>query len=168
MITKKLIWTFILISGITALQAQDMKTFHLYNPDENASVALQKAISEAKAGKKHVLVQIGGNWCVWCARFHQYITNDRQIDSVIKENYVVYHLNYSPENRNKSILAGMGYPQRFGFPVFIILDENGNRLHTQNSAYLEDGAKSYDKRKVMEFLENWTVGALDPERYINY
>ena len=38
---------------------------------------------------------------------------------------------------DNDILAKYGYPQRFGFPVFIVLDGNGNRIHTQNSAYLE-------------------------------
>ena len=64
-------------------------------------------------------------------------------------------------------MAKLGYPQRFGFPVFIILDKEGKRIHTQNSAYLEQD-KSYSKEKIMEFLNNWNPTALDPKQYINY
>ncbi|MDE7096601.1 MAG: thioredoxin, partial [Muribaculaceae bacterium] len=53
----------------------------------------------------------------------------------------------------------LGNPVRFGFPVLIILDENGNILHTQDSALLESG-EGYDKEKVTRFFESWTPGAV--------
>src|SRR6266850_4899236 len=135
---KVLAFIYFLLASCCVL-GQDMTKFNLYKPNENATIELNKAIMEAKEKGKHVFVQIGGNWCVWCARFHEFIKNDKQIDSIVNANYIVFHLNYSSENRNKDILAQWGYPQRFGFPVFIILDRNGNRIHTQNSAYLEEG-----------------------------
>lgn len=61
-------------------------------------------------------------------------------------------------------MADLGFPQRFGFPVVVILDRNGNRIHTQNTAYLEK-EKSYDKKVMMEFLKQWSPVALDPESY---
>lgn len=155
--------TLILLLSIS-LHAQDMKNFKLYSPTEDAEKALAQKVNEAKAAGKHVFVQIGGNWCIWCARFHDFITTDASIDSLIKANYIVYHLNYSQENENDKLLARFGYPQRFGFPVFIILDAKGNRLHTQNSAYLEEG-KGYSKRRVTEFFENWSPKALAPASY---
>ena len=155
--------TLLLLSTI-ALHAQDMKNFKLYKPTEDAEKALAQKINEANAAGKHVFVQIGGNWCIWCARFHDFITQDASIDSLVKANYIVYHMNYSQENENDKLLARFGYPQRFGFPVFIILDAKGNRLHTQNSAYLEEG-KGYSKRRVTEFFENWSPKALDPASY---
>lgn len=156
-----------LLLGSNPLQAQDMKTFRLYNPLENADSALKQTIAKAAASGKHVFVQIGGNWCVWCARFHEFITKDAQLDSLVNADYEVYHLNYSPDNRNKDILARFGYPQRFGFPVFIILDGSGKQLHVQNSAYLEQ-EKGYSREKVKEFFESWNPKALDPAQYIKY
>ena len=147
--------------------SQDMKNFKLYKPEENAEKALSAIIKQAKVEKKHVFIQIGGNWCVWCARFNDFITNDPQIDSLIRENFLVYHLNYSKENYNKDLLKRFQYPQRFGFPVFIILDGNGRQLHTQNSAYLEEG-KGYNKASVMEFFNHWSKKAFDPEQYKNF
>ena len=49
-------------------------------------------------------------------------------------------------------------PDRFGFPVIVILDENGNVLHTQDSSFLEEG-KGYNKEKVIRFFKNWTPTA---------
>lgn len=164
---KGILSMLVLLSVSTVMQAQDMKKFNLYKPNENAVVELDKAIQMAKQTGKHVFVQIGGNWCVWCARFYEFCNNDKQIDSSMKAGYITYHLNYSPENKNKELMTKLGYPQRFGFPVFIILDGNGNRIHTQNSAYLES-EKTYSRDKVLEFFETRSPGALDPKKYVNF
>lgn len=144
--------------------SQDLSKFNLYKPQENAQVELAKAIKEAKATKKHVFVQIGGNWCIWCMRFNDAVTSDASADSLIKANYVVYHLNYSKENKNLPLLAKYGYPQRFGFPAFLVIDGNGKLLHIQNSSYLEQG-KGYNMETVKGFLTDWSPAALDPKQY---
>jgi thioredoxin-related protein len=162
---KKVIISFAFIFLLfCAADAQDTKTVKLYNPKENAEEAIAKAVTQAKAEGKNVLVQIGGNWCVWCLRFNDYTTRETQIDSVIKANYIVYHLNFSTENENKKLLERFGYPQRFGFPVFLILNDKGEKIHTQDSSLLEMG-KSYSKEKVLMFLFNWTSKALNPQQY---
>ncbi len=142
-----------------------MKKFSLYKPDEKADEEITKAISEAKKTGKHVFIQIGGNWCIWCARFHEYVTKDPQLDSLMNANYIVYHLNYSKENYNAKLLTKYKFPQRFGFPVFLVLDGVGNLIHTQNSWYLEDGGKSYDREKVKTFFTEWGPKAFDPSQY---
>lgn len=164
---NKLFFAAIAMFIVSAAAAQDMKAFKLYNPYENVDSALQVVYKKAATQNKQVFIQIGGNWCVWCARYNEFVTKDTQIDSLVNANYIVYHLNYSPENKNSKTLAKLGFPQRFGFPVFIVLDAKGNRLHTQNSAYLEK-EKSYNKALVMEFYKHWTKTALDPEQYKNY
>ena len=142
--------------------AQEKK---LYDPTADAEKDIAAAVKKAKAENKFVLIQGGGNWCSWCIEFARFAKADPQIDSLINASFVWYHQNYSRENKNEKTFASYGFPQRFGYPVFIILDGNGQRIHTQNSAYLEDGKKSYDKTKVMEFLEMWTPASLDPKLY---
>jgi thioredoxin-related protein len=160
---KNIFLAAILFSGLIA-SSQDMTKFKLYNPDANAEKEIKEAVEKAKNNGKHMLIQIGGNWCIWCARFNDFTTTDKSIDSLVKDNYVVYHLNYSKENKNEALLAEYGYPQRFGFPVFLILDGKGNLLHTQNSSYLEKD-KGYSKENVMGFFYDWSPKALDPKQY---
>jgi thioredoxin-related protein len=161
---KKSIWLVALMVFYSVLNAQDLTKFNLYSPTENAKSVIEKDVKQAKSSKKHVFVQIGGNWCIWCYRFNDMITKDASIDSVIRANYIVYHLNYSKENKNEALLAKYGYPQRFGFPVFLILDGNGKLLHIQNSGYLEKD-KGYDREKVIGFFNDWSPSALDPGQY---
>ena|SRR5688572_15220516 len=145
--------------------SQVMKKINLSKPEEKAETEITKAISEAKKSSKHVLIQIGGNWCSWCIRFHEFVSKDAQLDSLMNANYIVYRLNYSKENYNAKILTKYNFPQRFGFPVFLILDSEGNLLHTQNSWYLEDGKTSYEREKVKSFFTEWSKRSLDPSQY---
>ena len=160
---KKFGITLALLSYFLLSYSQTANT-KIYNPDANAQSDIAAAIKEAKTENKHVLLQAGGNWCSWCIEFNRFVHADSSLDSLLNKCFVCYHLNYSTENENKAVFAKYGFPQRFGFPVFIVLDANGNRIHTQNSEYLEQG-KSYNKQKVMEFLLNWTPQALDPALY---
>ena len=161
---KRIIAILAFSSLLVSAKASDGDSSKPYNPTANAKVDIEQAIKEAKKTGKHIILMTGGNWCVWCLRFNKLVTQDKQLDSAIKANYIFYHLNYSKENKNLDVLANYGYPQRFGFPVFIILDGDGSRIHTQNSAYLEEG-KGYSKVKVLEFLDNWSPNALKPQNY---
>lgn len=137
----------------------------LYNPDADVSAAISQALVHAKTENKHLFIQIGGNWCPWCLKFHKFCSNDTEISSSLSKNYITIKLNFSKENRNLAELKKLGFPQRFGFPVFVILDANGTRIHTQSSAYLEEG-DGYSKKKVLEFLKLWSPAALQPDLYI--
>lgn len=161
---KKMILSTFLLLAVVVTNAQQNARPTLYNPKDNAAVAIENAVKKAKAEGKHVLLQIGGNWCVWCIRFDNYIKADAQLDSMMKASYVVYHLNWSPENKNEDILAKLEYPQRFGFPVFVVLDGDGKRIHTQDSGLLEQG-ESYNKGYVRTFFDNWSKNALNPANY---
>ncbi len=155
-----LIFAFFLIC--VAGRAQETK---LYNPAADAEKDIAAAVKKAKAENKFVLLQGGGNWCSWCIEFARFCKADPKIDSVLKAGFIWYHFNWSKENENKKLFAKYGYPQRFGFPVFIILNGKGERINTQNSEYLEDGKKSYNREKVQAFLEMWSPRALNPKMY---
>lgn len=160
---KRCFLLIVFLSSIIIVNAQTTDT-KIYDPSANAESDIAAVIKQAKAENKHVLLQAGGNWCSWCIEFNKFSHANGSIDSLLNKCFVVYHLNYSKENENKAIFAKYGYPQRFGFPVFIILDANGNRIHTQNSEYLEQG-RSYNKQKVYEFLLQWTAQALSVDLY---
>jgi thioredoxin-related protein len=165
---KQFVWILLLslAAAIPAVHAQTFDLEHIYNPAADAKADIAAAEKLAAKENKHVLLQIGGNWCIWCKRFYKFTEDDAGLKAALNNNYVVYHLNYSKENKNLAVLKELGYPQRFGFPVLVVLDTKGNRLHTQNSGLLES-ADSYDKKKVQDFLQQWSPAALRPSNYIN-
>lgn len=136
----------------------------LYNPDANAKQDIENAVTKANEENKYVILQVGGNWCSWCILFHKYSSKNEAIKKIIDENFVFYHLNYSKENKNLDILQTYNNPQRFGFPVFLVLNSKGELIHTQDSGYLESCTeKGYDQEKVERFLNNWKKSTVEPK-----
>ena len=157
---KKLIFFFLIVFSIE-LHAQDSLIYH---PEANAAEQIKNATLKATSENKHVLLMIGGNWCKWCRMFNKFVTTDMQLDSAMNKNFIVEHINYSKENKNEEVLKQLKFPQRFGYPVFVILNSNGELIHTQNTAYLEKG-EGYDKGIVMDFFHQWRKDALDEKNY---
>ena len=146
------------------LLAQIGSSQQVYNPEADAREDLKQAIEKADAAGKHVFVMVGGNWCPWCRQLNKLLTNNQELNALLKENYVMVKVNYSKENKNKAVLKRLDYPQRFGFPVLVILNDQGERIHTQNTVYLEQG-DGYSNKRIKEFLNNWSPDALDPAQY---
>lgn len=166
---KKIVITMLLtplmllaMGRFSAAFGQDKPT--LYHPEANAKEDIQVALKEARQNGKQVFIQLGGNWCSWCIAFHKFVEADSALSQALHTQYITYHLNYSPENKNTDLLKRFGFPQRFGFPCFIILNQKGDVIHIQNSAYLEKG-KGYDRDKVLQFFNNWSIKATSEATY---
>ena len=132
----------------------------IYDEKANAMSQIDQALDEARESGRFVICQVGGNWCPWCLRFAKFITEDEEIANVVKENFVYIHVNTSKANKNEEALRRLGNPGRFGYPVLVILDDEGRVMHIQNSSYLEEG-NSYNHKKVLEFFLNWTRKAIE-------
>ena len=154
---KSTIW--VTLPFLFVLAIADDSNAKIYNEDADAKADIAAAVQKAKAENKHVLVKIGGNWCGWCKILHKVFRDNGEIATALKTNYVLVHVNYSKKNKNPEIMKTLGYPQRFGFPVLVVLDGKGSRIHTQNSVYLEEG-KGYDSAAILRFLKNWSPKAL--------
>ena len=139
----------------------------VYNENINPIEQIDQALVKARSEGKFVICQVGGNWCPWCLRFADFITKDTTISNVIDESFVYIHVNYNPRKSEgeekvqlaKAMLERLNNPARFGFPVFVLLDEEGRVIHIQDSSFLEEG-QGYDKEKVLRFFKNWTPKAV--------
>ena len=153
---KKAILIISLLASFTFASAQEK----VYDESIDAMEQINNAIEEARETGRYVLCQVGGNWCPWCLRFAQFATTDTAVAPLIEKEFVYIHVNYSKTNKNPEAMRYLGNPARFGFPVFVILDEEGRPIHIQESASLEEG-KSYDPKKVKNFLSLWTREAVE-------
>ncbi len=137
----------------------------VYNEQINPLEQIDQAIALAQTEGKFVICQVGGNWCPWCLRFADFITNDSTINSVIEQNFVYIHVNYHPRKAGevgKALMKRLNNAGRFGFPVLVVLDEQGQIIHIQDSGLLEED-KSYNQKKVLNFFQNWTPKAVRAE-----
>lgn len=139
----------------------------VYNEDINPLTQIDQALVKAKSEGKFVICQVGGNWCPWCLRFADFITNDSTVSKVIADNFEYIHVNYNPkksgseeqQQQAKALMKRLNNCGRFGFPVFVVLNEDGKVIHIQDSSFLEEG-KGYNQKKVLRFFKNWTPRAV--------
>ena len=163
---KKVVLSFV-AAIITLMANAQTGPKKVYNEDINPIEQIDAAVMKAQSEGKFVICQVGGNWCPWCLRFADFITNDTTISKVISENFEYIHVNYNPRKSEGAVKAQeaaalmkrLDNCGRFGFPVFVVLDESGKVIHTQDSSFLEEG-QSYNQEKVLRFFKNWTPKAV--------
>jgi len=164
---KKIMIVLLVAMFATTMNAQTALK-KVYNEDINPLVQIDQALVKAKANGKFVVCQVGGNWCIWCLRFADFITNDTAISKVINENFEYIHVNYNPrksggeaqQQQAAALMKRLNNCGRFGFPVFVVLDNDGKVLHIQDSSFLEEG-QGYHQEKVLRFFKNWTPKAVN-------
>ena len=133
----------------------------IYDHMADADQVIEKAIQKAKAENKHVLIKLGGNWCKWCIKLHEFCHDSPRISYFIDTYFVETLVAISNEKRNDHILKKYKNPGRFGYPVLLILDGEGNLIHTQDIAPFEKGnSGEFDEAKLTKFFKNWTPEAL--------
>lgn len=161
---KLIVFLLVAFSWFAASAQETLKK--VYDETIDPMEQIDQALAKAKAEDKFVICQVGGNWCPWCLRFADFITSDADISRFIDENFVYIHVNYNPRNASDNasgtaaMMKRLGNPARFGFPVLVVLDQNGDVIHIQDSGYLEKD-KSYDRQKVLRFFSNWTPEAVN-------
>ena len=163
---KRIILSFV-AALITLMANAQTGPKKVYNEDINPIEQIDAAVMKAQSEGKFVICQVGGNWCPWCLRFADFITNDTTISKVISENFEYIHVNYNPRKSEGAVKAQeaaalmkrLDNCGRFGFPVFVVLDESGKVINIQDSSFLEEG-QSYNQEKVLRLFKNWTPKAV--------
>jgi thiol-disulfide isomerase/thioredoxin len=111
---------------------------------------LQQAYAQAKAEKKRVLVQFGGNWCGFCQALDELIDADATLKA-LKNRYVSVHIDAANAD---DLNQRWGRPFDHGFPVLLVLDADANVLHTQPMTVFIRGG-TFDPGGVAGFLQQW-------------
>jgi thioredoxin-related protein len=128
-----------------------------FDPKRDAARDIRDAITEAKQTGKRVLLDVGGEWCVWCHRLDTLFAANPDLNKFMHEKFVVVKVNNSKENKNEKVLSQ--YPKIPGYPHLFVLNNDGKLLHSQDTSELESG-KSHDRKKVLDFLKKWAPHAL--------
>ncbi|MEK6650706.1 MAG: thioredoxin family protein [Bacteroidota bacterium] len=126
----------------------DIKYDAAANPFRQLDAAKEEA---AKSGKR-ILLDIGGEWCIWCHRMDDLFRANKDLSELLTKNYVIAKINVSMENKNEIFMAQ--FPKVAGYPHLYVLEADGKLVHSQDTGQLEEG-KDHSKEKVTEFLKKW-------------
>ena len=59
----------------------------IFDESADGSKQIADALVVAKKDGKHVLLDFGANWCIWCHRLHNLFESDTTIAAELKGNY---------------------------------------------------------------------------------
>lgn len=136
-----------------AVDNKNSALVNIYDPARNPSDDLLQAIVLAQKENKNIMLELGGDWCIWCKRMDDFYVTHADLLQVRAENYVLVKVNVSEENSNDGFLSH--FPAAAGYPHIYILDGDGTFLHSQDTAELENGDSSYVPEVFMAFLKQW-------------
>jgi thiol:disulfide interchange protein len=126
---------------------------HKYDPARNVEQDISDAVAEANRTGKRILLEVGGEWCIWCHIMDAFFEKNPELLAYREKNFVMLKINFSEENKNEQVLSR--YPEISGYPHIFVLERNGKFLHSQDTAKLEEG-KSYNLDRFMAFLKEWS------------
>lgn len=149
---KTLFSLFILITLPILAQNNFESKREKFDPAKDPFKDLENAVVKTQSENKRIILDVGGEWCIWCHRLDAFIESDEEIKGFLNGNYITIKVNFSPENKNEKFLSQ--YPEIKGYPHIFVLDSDGKFLHSQDTGLLEK-EKSYDKEKILGFLKEW-------------
>ena len=123
-----------------------------YDPVRDAFQDGRDAVRLAKATGRHVLIEVGGDWCTWCHALDRFLDSNPDIKARLHETFVLLKVNVSDANDNADFLKA--FPRVLGYPHMYVADTDGGILLSKDTAdFLTDGR--YSRQRFAEFLEQW-------------
>jgi hypothetical protein len=126
------------------------------NPFKDARAAFEKAQTEYKV----ILVDIGGDWCVWCIRLDDFINDHPDLRELVEQYYTRVRVYADFSQTNWQFLAEL--PRVDVIPYFFVFNRDGVLLHAQDTGEFEEG-DSYNYERLKAFFEYWADAHLPPE-----
>lgn len=146
-----LVIAFLLLSQFTFALGNKPYSSH-YDPARDPFADFLAAQIDARTENKLVLLEFGGDWCIWCHRLDQFFSQQPELSSDLSDVFVVVKVNVSDENNNETFINQ--FSKITGYPHFIIADAKGKEIGVKNTSKLEEG-KSYSVKKVKAFIDRW-------------
>ena len=125
-----------------------------FDPSRDAAKDIQNAIKEANKTHRRIILDVGGEWCIWCHRLDTLFIRNPNLFNYMNKHFVYVKVNYGPKNKNEKVLAN--YPPIPGYPHWFVLNSDGKLLKSESSGEFEEG-KGHSPKKVMAFLKEWTI-----------
>lgn len=141
-----LVWTVLSAAGPSKLPPAG------YDPSRDPAADLKAAVTQARAENKRILLEVGGEWCVYCRILNKTIHDNEELTRRLHDSFVVVKVNFSDEVKNEPFLSH--YPKIPSYPHLFVLDKNGKLLLSQTpDDFLKDD--KYIPDLLLAFVAKW-------------
>jgi thiol-disulfide isomerase/thioredoxin len=124
-----------------------------YDEKADAEADLTAAIKRAKAHKKLVLIDLGGNWCGDCRVFAGVIEQP-DVKRWVDKHYEVVTINVGRYDHNMQIPARYGINKLQGVPSFLVVDTKG-KLVNDGAFFALTDARHMTPQSIVDWLAQW-------------
>jgi thiol:disulfide interchange protein len=151
-----LLFLLIFASEVTAATVIDLNSLPPYSteydPGRDPFSDGHAAVKLATETKRHILIELGGNWCNWCHLMDRFFENNPEVKQQLHNTFVVLKVNISDANGNEKFLSS--FPKPLGYPHMYVANANGTLLLSKDTAdFLVNG--KYSTKRFGKFIENW-------------
>lgn len=130
-----------------------------YDPARDPAADGREAIALARESGRYVLIELGGDWCVWCQRLDRFLDENPDLRNRLHRQFVLLKVNVSEANDNAAFLAGL--PRFTGYPHAFVADGEGRILHSQDITEWQENGR-YSRQRFRAFLDRWRPDAQTP------
>jgi thiol-disulfide isomerase/thioredoxin len=126
-----------------------------YDESADAEAAVKAAMKHAKARKKLLLIDLGGNWCPDC-RILAGTMELPQLKSFLRKHYELVMVDIGRYDRNMQIPARYGIARPEGVPALLIVDPATNTLLNPGQTSALKKARAMTPQALADWLAGWT------------
>jgi thiol:disulfide interchange protein len=140
-------------AGASAQMAPPFVKKHLYSAEANPRTDIAAALKKAKAEKKRVILDFGGDWCGDCQVLDIYMHQSPNAE-LLEKHFVVVHVDIGRFDHNVDIAAKYKVPIKKGVPALAVLSASGKLLYSQENKEFEN-MREMKSSDVTNFLNRW-------------
>lgn len=126
---------------------------HLYSETADPRADIAAALKQAKADKKRVILDFGGDWCGDCQVLDIYMHQSPNAE-LLEKHFVLVHVDIGRMDHNVDVAAKYKVPIKKGVPALAVLDANGRLLYSQQNKEFENMSR-ITLEDVTSFLKRW-------------
>ena len=127
-----------------------------YDESRDPAADLKAAVAQAQRENKRILLEVGGEWCIYCRILNKVIHDDERLTQRLRDGFVVVKVNFSDRVKNEAFLSR--YPQIQSYPHLFLLESDGALLLSQTpDDFMKDD--KYMPDLLLAFMEKWGLPA---------
>jgi thiol-disulfide isomerase/thioredoxin len=126
-----------------------------YDQNADAEAAIKAATARAKASRKLLLIDLGGNWCPDC-RILAGTMELPQLKAFLRKHYELVMVDVGRYDRNMQIPARYGIAKPEGVPTLLVIDPKTNALINAGRTTALADARSMTPQALADWLAGWT------------
>lgn len=128
-----------------------------YNPKADAKAQVRKALAEARASHKPVLLIFGANWCEDCRALGRDLTTGKNA-TLVDSHFEVVKIWVGNFDHNLDVVNAYGNPIAKGIPAAVVLSPDDRVLYATRAGELAD-ARHMSRQGIYDFFEKVVADA---------